>query len=294
MKIFNQLPYIARHLELEGNTLVERPDAELCVLEENTHTNAGAQRVLSGYTFPLSLLGLPLSRPTKDIFYLSSFWHEGKWHPQMLLAIPLQGLMNENLGAAVTSGLCSRYLPRTDEVDMLFSLPSLQEELHRLEHRGFVSFCLDAHTLRVVNIQTGPPTAFGYVNFFEGLRTIPVRTFLTDPFSVRLYENWVISLLVSVWPSPYKPSEGSTFDLSFSQERRFWTDAQERLKRSFLCTGGVLGVSAGFGYSLMKANQMALATPRELQTPMLQYRTDAHQEAARVFDPVRALMQNTS
>ena len=154
---------------------------------------------IDDYMLPLvaaEALGYDICKEDSD-FFISVYFNGSSWEKQVVIFIPIKGMMNGNLGCPVYSGIASRYV-EMHKASKWVDNPRLIGYLKELEYEGFVSLGINIKKNRVCFLNLGIPF-LGLFNIIEGIEN--VRTFLESPS--RYMESWAVNILVSVYPFPH-------------------------------------------------------------------------------------------
>lgn len=290
-----ELRFLERHFELEGDEIVGVDDAELILTNIPGYQMIGIPVVKSGEVFKkyeLREAGLDVSEWDHVDFFFTK-WYDSKvgWAAQTFLGIPIYGLMNGGIGARVVVGCCGCWISRTAKAGELFTNETTTEIMKTTNHSGFVSVCMSVGDGKVIQIETGVP-GFGMYNILEGV-VGKVSTFLTDVDGNRCIESWTTSLLLSRYPFPSVEYNGSVqvTGLMSTVEKHFWMPKTkvEKFKTIIHTTRTAIGVATAWAKTMSESSSRAVMTCRNVGVKEAQYRTDANHEAGIVFGRVKEL-----
>ena len=246
---------LKRHLELEGYEVEET--------ESNPIVFAGLALGSMGYT------------EGREAPYVVQRYFKKKWHKQTLVGIPLDFLMNGDLGPQALVGFASRYVVSPKIVELLEN-EALTVALAESGYEGFVhiGFDLDGNVLHI----KACPHELGLYAALEGCPK-GIGEFIAKPMETRLLESWAVALLVSRYPFPHadKAVRVTLEGLSPKIEEHFWSWNLARWKRSWSTEGTKIGIATGWGQKLYEACDRSLRTCRAIRCIGMQYRTDTHE-----------------
>lgn len=269
MKIYlnmsGPLSPLYRRFNLEGDTVtVHKEEADLCLDDP----------------FTLPQISDDMSQQsveTKQVmsFFISRYFNRTEWDTQTLVGVPVCGLMNNDLGPQVVTGCGLRYLKQVND-RVLGHFDGYTLALQELGFSGFVSLLFD-QLGNIISAQTSIPF-YGLFGVLEGVRG-KLGEWFEQPN--RLYESWVVSLLVTQNPFPNTKVEPSCskFEISKEIEKHFWSFPRSQQSQ------GLLGIATawagieddsinGASGSLERANNFALRTAGSIEVAEKQYRTD--------------------
>lgn len=141
----------------------------------------------------ISGLGFKAHPDLQTQFTLSLRW-DGEWDEQLLLALPVRGTANGNLGPQDVVGWGSRYVDNS-KLRVVFESDQVTQLVKQVGQTGFVSFgfAVGAGKCHVTSMWLGLPP-FVIWNALEGVKG-DLGRFYSSPMP-RLYESWVIGTLV--------------------------------------------------------------------------------------------------
>jgi hypothetical protein len=257
----------------EGARLTDPSQAELWVTDTQP-TDAHCPILSLGNSIPRVLLegfGYTVQEGTPQ-YWLSRWW-DTRWGDQILVGMPISGLMNRGLGPSVEIGWASRYIDQTD-MAVWFENSGLEAALREMRHRGFVS--LGFWEQNLVACRTGMP-GIGWYAVLEGAPGQILDWMLEGG---PLLESWVVGTLVTRFPFPVKGNaepvkvEGGGPHF-WSLDNPWWTR---------------LGVACGWNQSLGVAGGMCEGVCQSIEVPGVQYRTDLAQTVKKVWAKVRGFL----
>lgn len=273
MKIYlnmsGPLSPLTRHFNLEGETVTSHKEEADLILDDPF--------VLPEFFNESSKDGTKsdVSNDLSTVYVLTRYYNVDHWTDQILVGIPLFGLMNNNLGPRVCVGSAFRYLkPIVESIEFDKYTLALQE----LGFQGFVSLLFN-DTGDFISAQTSIPF-YGLFGVLEGVRG-KLGEWFADPN--RLYESWVVSLLLTSHPWPNTSTVVDKVkvipNVSKEIEKHFWSFPRSQQSQ------GLLGIATawagieddsvnGASGSLERANNFALRTAGSIDVPEKQYRTD--------------------
>jgi hypothetical protein len=272
---------LSRHLSDEGDVLVPSENqAELSIIQP-TRTIPGM--ILSELGYPL--VALDNEEPTHT---LTRFWDvkRGEFFNQLILGLPILGLMNENLGPQVLVGLITKFL-NPFPLGEILGYEGIKDILRTWKYSGFVfaTMCGD----KVHTIQLGLPYG-GIFNVCEYVRG-KLSEWWKEPKELR--EEWAVSTLVSRSPFPYVSNgsveEATVENLTKNIEKHFWLLEHRVIRGTVYSTSSRVGFASAWGRDLEDASFRCLMTCRNLRIPAKQHRTDLVDEAMRKLSQLRAL-----
>ena len=282
MRIFLNGPYsqsLSGIVHGEGDEVVEGyAGAELAIVDDMA-TDTQCPVVNGQWQMPVLIaqsINLTIKPTLRPDFYVSR-WLDGELSPQLLLSIPLDHLMNEDLGAECRVGMGARYV-QSQILDELYT-PALVSFLTSMPYSGFVTLGLSLvmdtdKPFTLCTIATGLPELCLY-NVVEGIKG-KVSDFFSGQSTV-LQESWTLSLLLSRAPYPYAMDADRAFikGLKPDLEKHFFLLDASRYKSSCYTLSTRIGVASAWALSLAEVNRRVLRTLRAISLLGKQYRTDA-------------------
>ncbi len=221
----------------------------------------------------------PVQGPT-DFILTRWFDHANGWNDQVLVGFPLMGLMNEDLGPRVPTGIALRY-SNSSQIRIPFDVPNLKNALEKMLHVGFVTikYTLTPDSYNITGISTYAP----YYSLFAILEGCPdkLSDFFINPTSLK--ESWIVSLLLTRTPFPYhlEPKRVFIKGLTSKVQKHFWTPYLSSHRNSNYLDNPLVGISSAWSMELTEANRRALRTCRAIQVEGKQFRTDLAANAQR-------------
>lgn len=288
VQVISQKGYInaiGKVMELEGDEVVfsktplDKDKFDL-ILTDTKVPSSGIPTITFGDEIPSTILsGLGIETEKGETSFIVMKWFDefNGWGSQTSIGIPLNTLMNNNLGPKCLTGLCLRYVSEDSCPKLLhfFHKKSLVEFLKKLNHTGFVSAeCVFTQSdVDLKSIRTGllRPAIFATL---EGVKC-PLSEFFAEPNY--LMESWASSILVSRFPFP---AEGQTDERTriegIDKEviKHFWMPFVGNHKKSFFTQSTIIGFATAWSHKLYSSNQRALRTCRAIKVLDQQYRTD--------------------
>lgn len=270
---------ISRHLDLEGDEVVEDPgQADFCLTATPVIDKEKKYPKIIGGHLDIPQQTLPALRyitsPGPEEFIVFK-WFNGEWMDQTLIGIPLVGMMNGDLGKDLSAGLASRYI-ENDKIYGLFHREELEGMLREMNYTGFVSICVRMNngSPLVVRLILGVPFC-GMLNALEGVSG-KLSSFLTDPFNNPLLESWVAGIVLSRFPFPFQIETERVFinGLTPEVEKHFWTFNVGSFRKSFFTESTIIGYATSWSPMLNEANRRTLRTCKTIKVEFKQYRTD--------------------
>lgn len=240
--------------------------------------------VLKNEVLPLSVLEAlnfetmsPLD-PTEG-FILFRYWNGKRWHRQTLIGFPVVGMMNENLGTLLPTGMVTNYLNLRDFPKFWerFENNAFIDVLKGMSYKGFVTL---VHELTPDGLDGVTSCILGIprMALFSMLEGCPFRIseFLINPIDTMLLESWSAVVKVTRSPWPYaEPNDTVTVKgLGKRIRKHFWLSFLDSQKREYLSKKGLLGFASGWSQELQDAVRRALKSCRTLSCKNIQYRTD--------------------
>jgi hypothetical protein len=265
--------FLARHLEMEGDSIVTE-GGDVLISDKPVKGFEGIV-IGSHREFDRDILGylIPQVSDKEPLFFLSKYFDES-FHPQVVLGIPLPGLMNGNLGPKVSGGCAIRYLTGNDKAESYYNSTELELLLKNCNYKGFVSFLIDSEGVPS-GIILGVPY-YGLYAILEGL-LCEISEFFKNPHEKLFSETWAVSIAVSKYPYPFKHEARSLVikDVPFSMEKHFWFNNDvKRIKESFHSNKTLIGIATAWDHTLKEAAGRALVSSWALNVAEKQFRTD--------------------
>jgi hypothetical protein len=272
---------LSRRLEVEGDQVVkphESPD--LVIGQTDVSVGPSEKPIVVTGVIDIPTLGL------KEIDFPIRMLEEGKtpthgfhrwfnrkmlsYNEQLVLSIPIVGMMNDGLGAQVQVGAATKFIS-FPSVEGLFEHPGLIELLRVLKHNGLVSIYACGKDVVRLSVGLGGMVGYNFLEYIVG----KLSDWFVDP--KRLYEAWAISNLVSRFPYPQARAEYPTEEikgLTESIERHFWLKDFRVIRKTPYATGGEIGVASAYSPKVWEASERVLRTCRNISVQQVQYRTD--------------------
>ena len=204
-----------------------------------------------------------------------SCWYDrfSLWGKQLILSIPVWGMMNQDLGKRVCTGVGMRYVDESP-LKELFLHELLNELLKTQKHTGFVSIGIDVKG-NPLSVSYGIPHN-GNLVVLEGCKQ-RLSEFFSNPS--RLMESWAIGILVSRYPYPMSVSSKRVFvkGIRPATKKHIYTPLVVNERNSFYTDSSVIGLCTAWDKRLIDTNKRALGFCNSLEIPEKQYRTDLNQ-----------------
>lgn len=279
MKVYCSIPAFERHVVNEGDEALPVQSNDVLVVGGICCDNEIPGMVLSD-------LGYPLVSKHDEIptHVLTRWWGGTRWEysekqpSQLIISIPIFGLMNENLGPQVPVGLVSNF-GNPSPLGEILSYPRVEDILRTWEYTGFVSatMCGD----RIQKIEVGVPYG-GIFNIMEYVKG-KLSEWWKEPKELR--KLWAVSSLVSRVPYPIegRTTEAEIEGLTKNVEKHFWLLDHRVIRGSVYSTSSRVGYATAWGGTLEEAAHRVLVTCRNLWVSGKQYRTDLAWEGERVW-----------
>jgi len=260
----SQLMAVANRMELEGDELVRSLEDNPNVVLTEKRTGLpefGVREILEETRKP-------------DAFLTRWFDYCNTWGNQVMVGFPAEGFMNDDLGPEVVSGYASRY---SDSPELRKPFEKETAFLKKIKYTGFVTLGCSVLSLEIVFKMLGIPY-MGIFNALEGVQG-KISDFLIDPFTNRLQESWVVSILLTRPRYPYALSGNKvSYEIPKNALPHYW--AFSPIFNGTTCTPGtVLGVASAWSTKLKEANSRAVFTCSKINVKEKQYRTDVHKTA---------------
>ena len=277
---------LCQQMYQEGDLIVDE-GAELVVTDREPPLD-GVPFVRIGGRMPRAVLEtLDYDPDVKPICYLSKWFDRfNLWSDQLIVSVPLMGLMDEGKGAVVCTGTALRYIDESPLKDR-FDDELLTEILKQQGHTGFVSLGIDSEGAPH-SVEFGIP-CYGNLVVLEGCRQ-RLSEFFTNPS--RLLESWAVGLLITRYPFPLKQSASRAFieGLSRSMRKHLRTPFVTEHRHSFYTDSTIIALATTWDNRLIDANKRAVSLARTLKVEEKQYRTDLNTATQEKW----ALLQNNN
>jgi hypothetical protein len=287
------LKAVLRQMLKEGDTLVKE-GGDLLLQTFPLKGTSLLQVAIGPAAFPDAIaksLGFDTLPEESENVVVTRWWDRLQgWCGQLMVSLPLAGMMNGSLGNPLISGQAGRYVSETPLSDY-FESASLLAFVKELRFNGPVSFslCITDEGIRIVRLWNGIPV-WGLFNAFEGWRG-RLSDFLCDPAAQPLMESWSVSLLLSAYPFPMvRESEEPIVirGLTPEVEKHFWLfDAFEHRKAVFTKSTSI-GVASAWSPSLHEASRRAERTCWNLGVECKQFRTDSATQMSEEWGKLQA------
>jgi hypothetical protein len=283
---------LRRHIELEGNQLVAAADADFLI--SNVLEPTVKQKALRGGTklsqVIVQQLGYEATSSTTD-FFVSRWRDQGLfgWGEQIFLGIPLVGVMNGGIGAAVPVGCVGMWV-ESRMLKEIFNREALGVLLREMNHSGFVSIHISSVDGRIGMIETGVPS-WGLYNILENLPG-PIEEWLVEPGQTRFRTSWTCGLLVSRFPYPLPVQNGDAIQvggITDGLEKHFWFGSMNRFRNAIHTRENLIGVATGWSWRLGEACERATFNARAIGVREIQFRSDAEDVAGAIWGAVKQL-----
>ena len=285
---------LKRHFELEGDTLVSMDKADLIVTDESV----GERRVpiVGGdINLPLEVtqaMGFSFEGDMESSYFFTCWfdWNNG-WGEQVFVGIPLKTMLSHNMGYPAESGVVGRYVPK-EKVTELFSNQNLEVYLRESRYTGPISILLNSRH-SVISVESWVPST-GLFNILEGLKD-KISLYLSQPESVRMYESWTASILVTRCPFPYKTRSGkvNVEGITRKAEKHVWLYKVDTFGTIFSTVETVVGVVSTWGQSLNEAARRARGGVLRIVVPLKQARLDLEHATLDRWDTIKSRWLHT-
>lgn len=276
----SEMSALERTLKAEGDKIVVR-DPELVLTTIHEDINAFECPVVGGdYTFPSSILtGLGIRNSHPADFYLFR-WFDRSWRPQTFIGLPLQRLLDRDLGPRVEVGITVRATHHA--VDPTFDRPELVEILSSMNYIGFVSLGVsfevspgsgDSVPYAIRSVHLGVPS-YGLYAVLEGIRGRR-REFFTGEEPL-VQENWLSAYLLSRWPWPFETKLGRADlkGLTDDTSRHLWPLNMSTHRHVSYTDSGEVAVATGWAETISECHRRVLRTLWSIDLENRQFRTD--------------------
>lgn len=269
----------ARHLIEEGDDpMSSEREADVKIVQPS--------REIPGMI--LTDLGYPLVAKYEDetTHVLTRWWdsRKTKFLDQLMLSIPLIGLMNENLGPKIPVGSISRFLNPYPLGETL-CYRGVEDILKEWRWNGFVSACMSRE--KIHRIELGIP----YGAIFNAMENAKGK--LSEWWSGEkgeLREEWTVSQLISRTPFPYKIEVHPELEmaeikgLTKNVEKHLWLLEHKEIRGVVYSTSSRVGYASSWGRDLEDASFRCLLTCRNVEVQGKQYRTDLERQGSLQLD----------
>ena len=259
---------IGKHMEREGD-IVSTEDADFLLTDQIVSSTI--PKVVIGGEMSTSMLEMLDIEKKRGVAFVSKWFDRfDGWSDQMVVSIPIYGLMNEGMGADVLSGVALRFID-TSPLQVLFGNELLSETLKQQKHSGFVSIeILDDGTS--CGISYGIPNGGNSV-ILEGCKQ-RLAEFFTCP--ERLMESWAVGLYITRYPFPSVENTERVHveGLDRSMHKHFYAPFIQQYRNSFHTDNTMIGLCTSWDKRLIDANKRVLALCNKISVPFKQYRTD--------------------
>jgi hypothetical protein len=233
--------------------------------------------------------------PFKGDFFITKWWDRQakSWTSQVLVGLPLVGLMENGLGRQISVGCCASYLDEKSlecKAVQVSLRPELVVLLQEMNHNGPVSFWFSAVDGGLASLETGIPS-WGLYNLLEGVPG-KLSEFFSRPNEMRLRESWTSSLVLSRYPWPCKThtEENLQFNnLNDEIEKHFWLGEHTQFKSSLYTRSTLIGVCTSWARTMLEAATRSSRTAQNLQITEAQYRRDSAQTCGPIFGKAKSL-----
>ena len=263
---FNKV--IGKHVEKEGDVITDdKPD--FILTDESLNTDVPVVRI--GGRMPTSMLDL-IDIEKGERFACVSKWFdrfEG-WGEQLIISIPVYGMMENNRGANVLSGMALRYIDNSP-LSKLFDNILLSDTLKQQRHTGFVSIGITENGV-ACDVEYGIPWG-GNLVVLEGCQQ-RLAEFFTCP--ERLMESWSVGIYVTRYPFPFVKNGDRIHieGLSKTTQKHIYTPFVEHYRNSSYTDNTMLALCTSWDKRLIDANKRALSLCDKIIVDEKQYRSD--------------------
>jgi len=269
---------LCQQMYQEGDLIVDK-NPELVVTDRDYRGDVPFVRI-GGVLSRAICRTLDFETEKKPVCYISKWFDRfNGWSDQLIILIPIFGVMNEGLGAGVCTGAALRYINHSI-LQERFSNEVLTGILQKQRHTGFVSIGLSEEG-ESVDVSYGIPF-YGNLIVLEGCKQ-RLSEFFTN--QVPLMESWAVGLLVTRFPFPAKQSEERIFieGISRSIQKHLVTPFVESYKHSFYTDSTIVALATTWDLRLVDANKRAVSIARSLLFGEKQFRTDLNSAVQEVW-----------
>ena len=264
--VFNR--EIGKHMEREGD-VVSNEDADF-LLTDQIITSTIPKIVIGGEMSTSLLEMLDITKKEGIAFVSKWFDRFNGWSEQMIVSIPIYGMMNEGMGAPVLTGVALRFIDNSP-LQELFLNDLLEETLRQQKHTGFISINI-TEMGHPCGISYGIPNG-GNLVILEGCKQ-RLAEFFTCP--ERLMESWAVGLFMTRYPYPFThQTENVHVDgLDRSMNKHIYTPFIKQYRNSYHTDNTMIALCTSWDKRLIDANKRALGLCNKISVPLKQHRTD--------------------
>jgi len=275
MDAFNSV--LGMQIEREGDELVSE-GAELTITDkagavEGPTVTVGGEMSSS----MLNMLDIVSATPVACV----SKWYDpfAGWMDQLVVSIPVMGMMNDDLGADVLSGMALRYIDQSP-LGELFDNELLEMTLKQSKHTGFVSIGITPEGL-ACSVCFGIPWG-GNLVVLEGCGQ-RLAEFFSCP--ERLMESWAVGLYVTRHPYPFATvgERAHVEGLGRSTAKHIYTPHVTQYRNSFYTDNTMIALCTSWDKRLIDANKRVLSLCGKITVEGKQHRTDLNSAVQRTW-----------
>jgi hypothetical protein len=269
---------LARPLSLEGHEIIS--DGEDVVLNEDAETNIPKKA--------LELLGVEVSLSSVELFRTTIFYdHVHGFGEQMLLGIPLNKFLCEDLGTDCFMGMVTKFV-QSGYLKSFYVM--IEELLHKMRHFGYVTIKF-GDDFKPIEARRGLGEML--FNVLEGFKGSVVDLMTTK---VKLLESWTSSLVISRYPYPMRDMAEPELQLRINPaaEKHLWFYNIYGYRSALYTKRTRVCVATAWAQSVSDVCNRVYRTARELELPDKQYRTDMFKKVCLVLGLITARVDDGS